>query len=77
MNQDTMRNIKHKMIQALILIKEALDMSIPLLRTNQKNNIVMMWEAFARETIFYIKYRSKETKSNLIDNVSITRIWFG
>ncbi len=76
MNQATLRNIKAKMLQALALIKEALNMSIPLFRTEQKNNIVMLWEAFAKELIGYIRYRSRETGVNLLSNISIRRIWF-
>ena len=76
MKQVTPQNIKAKMFQALDLIKEALDMSIPLFRTEQKNNIVALWEAFIKEFIVYIRHRSRETGINLINKISIGKIWF-
>jgi len=76
MNQITPGNVKSKMVQALALIKEALDMSIPLLKTDQRGNIEMLWEAFVAEFIRHIKNRSRETGINLIRNISIRRIWF-
>ncbi len=76
MNRSTPRDIKAKMLQALPLMKEALDMSIPLMKSGQKRNIIMLWEAFIGEFINYIKYKSNQTGINLINNISIRRIWF-
>lgn len=76
MNRNTPRDVKAKMIQALSLMKEALDMSIPLIKSGQKRSIIMLWEAFIGEFIDYIKYKSNQTGINLIDNISIKRIWF-
>ncbi|NLJ40341.1 MAG: hypothetical protein GX352_01825 [Clostridiales bacterium] len=75
MNRATPRNVKEKMVKALALIKEALDMSIPMLRTNQKNNIVLLWEAFIREIIIYVRCRSKEIGINLSRYISKRRIF--
>jgi hypothetical protein len=76
MNRITPKNVKEKMVQALALIKEAVDMSIPLLKTERQESIVMLWETFIGEFIDYIKLRSKETGVNLISKISIRRIWF-
>ncbi len=75
MNRVTPRNVKDKMVQALALIKEAVNMSVPFLKTNQRNSIVTLWEVFIREIILYIRLRSKETGTNLIGNISLKRIW--
>lgn len=64
------------MVQALVLIKEAVNMSVPFLKTSQKNSIVILWEMFIREIVLYIRHRSKETGTNLIGNISLKRIWF-
>ncbi len=76
MNRVTPRKIKNKMSKALSLTKEAFEMSIPLLKTNQKENVGLLWEAFTREFIMYIKHRSKETGINLIEHLSIRNILF-
>jgi hypothetical protein len=76
MDQATPKNIKAKMMQALGLIREALEMSIPLLETNRKKDVVLLWEAFLREFVGYIKRRSKETGVNLASNISLRKIWF-
>lgn len=75
MTQPTIKEIKYKMSQALALIKEALNMSIPLLITDQRENIIALWEAFIREFIGYIKRRSKDAGTNLMNYISISRIW--
>lgn len=76
MDNVTPMDVKNKMIQALAHVKEALDMSIPLLKTNQKHNIISLWEAFIKEFIQYTRRRSKETETNLIGSVSLRKIWF-
>lgn len=76
MNRATCENVKGKMAKALTLIKEALDISISMLRTNQENNIVMLWEEFIKEIILYIRYKSKETGINLSNYISMKRIFF-
>ncbi|MGI5883252.1 MAG: hypothetical protein ACOX7L_09300 [Dethiobacteria bacterium] len=76
MDQATTKNIKTKMMQALGLIREALEMSIPLLETNRKKDVVLLWEAFLREFVGYIRRRSKETGVNLASNISLRKIWF-
>lgn len=76
MNRATYGNVKEKMVEALALIKEALDMSISMFKTNQENNIIMLWEAFAREIMLYIRRRSKETGINFSNYISVKRIFF-
>ena len=76
MNRIAYRNVKENIIKALALIKEAIDISIPMLRTNQRNNVVILWEAFAREIIFYVRRRSEDTGMNLSGYISIKRIFF-
>lgn len=76
MTQVTIGEVKSKMMQALNLIKEAVNMSIPLLRTEQNKNIIALWEAFIREFLGFIKRRSKETgDGDLMSYISLTRIW--
>lgn len=76
MTQVTVGEVKAKMMQALNLIKEAVNMSIPLLRTEQKRNIITLWEAFIREFLGFIKRRSKEAgDGDLMSYISLTKIW--
>ena len=76
MNRATYKNVKGKMAKALTLIKEALDISISMLRTNQENNIAMLWEEFMREIILYIRHKSRETGINFSNYISMKRIFF-
>ncbi|MDI9475502.1 MAG: hypothetical protein ACOX0L_04235 [Natronincolaceae bacterium] len=76
MNRATYKNVKGKMAKALTLIKEALDISISMLRTNQENNIAMLWEEFMREIILYIRHKSRETGINFSNYISMRRIFF-
>lgn len=76
MNRIAYRNVKEKIIKASTLIKEALDMSIPMLKTNQRNSIVMLWEAFAREIVFHVRRRSNETGMSLSSYISLKKILF-
>lgn len=76
MDQAAFLNIKGKMTQAMALIKEALDLSIPLLKNKQRKKIVALWESFIKEFITYHKYRSKATGVNLLSGISLRRILF-
>lgn len=75
MTPSTSEEVKNKMKQALILLKEAINMSIPLLRTEQRTNIIGLWEAFMREFLSFINRRSKETGASLINSISLSKIW--
>ena len=76
MNRATYKNVRGKMARALTLIKEALDISISMLKTNQENSIIMLWEEFMREIILYIRHKSKETGINFSNYISMKRIFF-
>ncbi|HKM39376.1 MAG TPA: hypothetical protein VJ036_03815 [bacterium] len=76
MNQAPIQEIKRNLIQALVIIKETVDLSIPLLKTNQRKMAVALWEAFLREFIAYLRNRSKATGMNLMRYISLTRILF-
>ncbi len=76
MNRATPENIGEELSQALALIKEALDMSAPLFGTDQEDSVVMLWEAFIKEFIGYVRQRSAEEGINLMSRISITKILF-
>lgn len=76
MNQTTCKNVEEKMAKALALIKEALDIIISMLRTNQENNIIMLWEAFIKEIILHVRHKSKETGIDFSSYISMKRIFF-
>lgn len=76
MNRATPENIGEELSQALALIKEALDMSAPLFGTDQEAGAVMLWEAFIKEFIGYVRQRSAEKGINLMSRISITKILF-
>ncbi len=76
MDQKALQDIKAKMFQALALVKEALDLSIPLLKTRHRKTIVALWEAFMKEFIIYHRHRSKATGVNLIGSISLRRVFF-
>lgn len=76
MDQTAFQDIKAKMVQALVLVKEAFDLSVPLLKTRQRKTIVALWEAFLREFIVYHRHRSKATGVNLIGSISLRKILF-
>lgn len=73
--QDRTPEIHAKMTQALILIKEALNISLPLLRGEQRQGVVALWEGFLREILTFIRKTSKESGLNLISYISFNRIW--
>lgn len=76
MTEPSVYDVKAKMVQALNLIKEAVDMTIPLLSTEQKRNIITLWEAFIREFLGFVKKRSKESGSgDLMGHISLRKIW--
>lgn len=75
MNDEKTMEIRAKMVQALSLLKEALNISLPLLQSEQKKGVVALWEGFLREFFSYVKQKSKETGSNLMAYISFNRIW--
>ncbi|NMA54442.1 MAG: hypothetical protein GX952_00745 [Firmicutes bacterium] len=76
MNQTSLEDIKTKMDQASAFIEQAMDLSVPLLKTNQKNNVTALWEAFIKRTIAYDRQKAKLVGTNLIKNISLSRIMF-
>ncbi len=75
MQQDATSEIRVKMTQALGLLKEALNISLPLLHTNQKQGVIAIWEGFIREVVTTVKRRSHESGLNLLSFISFKRIW--
>jgi len=67
--------IRNKMIKALALVKEALDLSIPLLGSVQRQEIVTLWEDFLREFLGHIRSKSRQSGQNLFACLSFKRIW--
>lgn len=74
MTQEKIKEVEDKMKQALLLIMEAAELSIPLVQQNGKAPIKALWEDFLREFIRYARKKSKETGVDLISLVSLTRI---
>lgn len=75
MNQSNLSEVRSRMARALALIKEAVDISLPLLGNEQREGIVALWEDFLREFFSYIKKRGRETSCNLFACISFRRIW--
>lgn len=75
MEQGSLSEIRSKMSSALTLIKEAVDISLPLLNNNQRERTIALWEDFLREFITYIKSKSRQTGRNLFSYLSFRRIW--
>ena len=75
LEQPTTTEIRAKMDQALTLLKEALNSSLPLLRSEQKDRIILLWESFLREFFSYAKQKSRETGANFMSLISFHRIW--
>jgi len=66
--------VRGKMSQALSLIKEAVDLSIPLVQSDGREEMKLLWEDFIREFIRYTRHESKQTGTDLISLVSLARI---
>lgn len=75
MNEGNLSGAREKMSRALTMIKEVVDISLPLLKGEQRKEIIAMWEDFLREFIRYLKVRSRETGCNLLGCISFNRIW--
>lgn len=75
MNQSNLSEVRFRMDRALALIKEAVDISLPLLGNEQREEIIALWEDFLREFFSYIKKRGRETRRNLFSCISFRRIW--
>jgi hypothetical protein len=67
--------IKNILSQALALIKEAVDESLPLLGDGRSKEITALWEEFLRELFAYIKQKSRETRRNLFASISFHHVW--
>ena len=75
MDQNKFLEIKTRMVKALALIKEAVDLSIPLLGSVQRQEIVTLWEDFLREFLSHIRSKNRQTGQNLFACLSFKRIW--
>ncbi len=74
MSSDKVTEVKEKMLQALMLIMEAAELRIPLIKQGKKEEMKVLWEDFIREFIRYTKNKSKETGIDLISMISLVRI---
>jgi hypothetical protein len=57
-------------------LKEAVDLSIEVRRESpqDKHETIRLWEEFLGQLFGYIKYKSKESKDNLLAGISLTRL---
>lgn len=57
-------------------LRVAVDLSVTLRAqsSDQKNQVMRLWEEFLANLFGYIKQKSKESKDNLLSGVSWTRI---
>jgi translation initiation factor 2B subunit (eIF-2B alpha/beta/delta family) len=74
LDQEKVNEVRAKMVQALLLIKEAVDLSLTLVKYGEKESMRLLWEDFIKEFIRYIKKKSRETGINLISLISFSRI---
>ena len=74
MNQDQAKEVRNKLGQALLLIKEAVDLSVFLVKKEGKEQIKVLWEDFIRDFVSYTKKKSQETGVDLTSLVSLRRI---
>lgn len=75
MHQEDLSELRSRMARALVLIKEAVDLSLPLLGNGQRERVVALWEEFLREFFSYVKKKGRETRRNLFSCLSFRRIW--
>ncbi len=76
MIQEKTAEIRDKMKHALLLLMEAADLSIAIVKDEDGRGGPMkaLWEDFIREFLRYTKNKSRETGIDLVSLVSITRI---
>lgn len=73
--QEQLTEIRDTMKQALLLLMEAADLSIAVVKDEDgKGPIKILWEDFIREFLRFTKTKSRETGTDLVSLVSITRI---
>ncbi len=73
--QEKVAEIRDKMKQALLLLMEAADLSITIIKDQDgRGPMKTLWEDFIREFLRYTKQKSRETGTDLVSLVSITRI---
>lgn len=75
MIQEKTAEIRDKMKHALLLLMEAADLSIAIVKDEDgRGPMKALWEDFIREFLRYTKNKSRETGIDLVSLVSITRI---
>lgn len=73
--QEKVTEIRSKMNQALLLLMEAADLSVAIVKDEDgRGPMKALWEDFIREFLRYTKLKSRETGIDLVSLVSITRI---
>ncbi|SFH29544.1 hypothetical protein SAMN05660649_04626 [Desulfotomaculum arcticum] len=76
-NQDELYIIQSKIDQALNLLKDAVDISIPLLDNEQRGAVIGLWEEFFAEFLSHINKKGQKTGYNLISLISLMRLMQG
>ena len=75
MSQGELSEVRSRMAGALVLLREAVDLSLPLLDSEQKGQVVALWEDFLREFFRHVKKKGRESRLNLFSCLSFRRIW--
>lgn len=68
--------LEDKLRRLIWELKEAVDLTIEVRRESPqiKHESIRLWEEFLGQFFGYIKYRSKESKDNLLAGISLTRL---
>lgn len=71
------QKVDHHLQQAFAHLREALQVSIAMVLTNQssKEKIGKKWEVFFGEFFGMVKTKGKEHKLNLLSWISFPKIW--
>jgi hypothetical protein len=66
--------LKVKLVEALNTLQDAVEISLEIRATEQKQHEVsLLWSLFLQEFFGYIKKRSRETRQNLLAGVRFPR----
>jgi cytoplasmic iron level regulating protein YaaA (DUF328/UPF0246 family) len=72
---EEVNHLQEKLSQALILIKEAVDiMAFQDLTDTERKQVSQAWEKFVGAIWNYIKFQSRKSQKNLLSGISFQRI---
>lgn len=67
--------LKERLGQAIVLVKESVDISIEIIKKGASKDVTGLWEEFLSVFIKHIRLKSRESGKNLLANINFSRIW--